>query len=815
MRYIQKLALICCCLALLAGCAAGRSAFNTGLELEQAGKLDEAVLKYAEAAQADPEAGEYRLRFLKAREQAAMVHLKLGDDVMAEQKYDEAFQQYQTALALNPGLDRAALGSAKAGKLRDALQFFKEGENFEKNNKQRDAYRSYKKVLELNPEQPGVKEALDRLLRNRRIKIDGYELNLKSNKPITLKFKDTRLKDVFNILSQLSGINFIYDEGLKDQNINIYLENATFQQALEILTSLSKLGKKVLNDSTIILYPKTPDKAKQYEELVVQTFVLSHLDAKKAVNLLRTMLQLKKVYVNEDLNAIVVRDTPEMVEVAQKIIDANDMPDAEVLLEVEVIEFTSSNAENFGLTLSTYGVSGVLAKNNQLLSDKLSTVTTTSGTTTTTAPSNLLNVFNSGSYSGFITVPSATYNFGKTLANGETLANPKIRVKNREKAKFNVGTRLPITTTSTNGTVGGVSVNVQYVDVGVKLNAEPTIQVDNGVNIKVSLEVSSELKRETVGGPESATVVSTIGTRNLDTVLSLKDGETSIIGGLIQNSKSNNAKKIYLIGDIPLIGPLLSGYANSKDKTELVLAITPRIVRSVSVPEPDLAQFWSGREDDPSTAKPGAVFSQEPDLAPEPAAAQSVNETPAAKAAPAPLPAAAPAQVPVPIVAPAPVEAPATTPVQPPPAAQQPVMQRPVAKGVLNLIVRASVKVGEQFAVEVRGTNLQNIYSAPFTLVYDPLFVDFVGVVEGGLLKQDGKPTVFQSSVDPATGRLTVTLSRVGQVVGVSGAGTLVTVQLRAKKAGPASLGLQNLNFTAAGGTPLEMLPYSALVEIK
>jgi general secretion pathway protein D len=127
MRHILKPALICCCLALLAGCAAGRSAFKTGLDLEQEGKLDEAVLKYAEAAQADPEAGEYRLRFLKAREQAARVHLKMGDGFMAEKKYDESFQQYQTALALDSGLDRAAVSGAKARNLRDAQQFFREG----------------------------------------------------------------------------------------------------------------------------------------------------------------------------------------------------------------------------------------------------------------------------------------------------------------------------------------------------------------------------------------------------------------------------------------------------------------------------------------------------------------------------------------------------------------------------------------------------------------------------------------------------------------------------------------------------------------
>ncbi len=792
MRLIQKLALICCSLALLAGCAAGRSAFDKGQDFEQEGKLDEAVLKYAEATQADPGAGEYRLHFLKAREKAARDHFNKAEEFMAEQKYAEALQHYQAALALDPSLDRAAKGGEKARDMVDAQQLFKEGADFEKNNKPRDAYRSYKKALELNPEFTDAREAMERLLKSKRPKMDGYELNLKSNKPITLKFKDTRIKDVFNILSQLSGINFIFDEGLKDQNINIYLENATFQQALEILTNISKLGKKVLNESTIIIYPKTPEKGKQYEELVVQTFVLNHLDAKKAVNLLRTMLQLKKIFVNEDLNAIVVRDTPDVVEVAQKILEANDMPDAEVLLEVEVIELSKSNTDSFGLGLSAYSASIGLAQGGNILSDGLKAGGSTTG---------LLNPLHTGSLSSFITVPTATYNFSKTVANGETLANPKIRVKNREKAKFNVGTRLPITTTSTNGTVGGVNVNVQYVDVGVKLNAEPTIQLSNEISMKVSLEVSFEISRDKIG-TDQVTVVSTIGTRNLDTVLSLRDGETSIIGGLIQDSKKKSNKKIFLIGDIPFLGPLLSGYDDSNDKTELVLAITPRLVRSVSVPDSDLAQFWSGREDEPSAAKPNAAFIQEPELA---------GEAPTAKGAPSPQPVKNEPAV-APPAAPEPNPAFAPAPAQPQP---QPSVQGAPAKAALNLIAPVSVKIGEQFAVEVKGGDLQNLYSAPFTLTYDPLFLDFVGVTEGGMLKQDGKPTAFQSSVDPATGRLTVSLSRVGQVGGVSGSGTLVTAQFRAKKAGPASLGLQNLNFTAAGGAPLEMLPYSALVEIK
>jgi general secretion pathway protein D len=607
---------------LISGCTAGRAAFSSAEKLEREGNLDAAMVKYAEVAREHPDEGEYRVKFLKATEAAASAHFKKGEAFFALKNYEDALREYQSAYAIDPTRVQAGLMAEQALKLRNAQTFYLEGVEFERNHKPREAMVSYRHSLEFDPANRLAKQSLERLVEGKKQKLDGYELNLKSTKPITLKFRDAKLKEIFNILSQLSGINFVFDEAVKDTNVSLFLENATFQQAMEIITGMHKLDKKVLNESTIIIFPRTPDKLKQYEELFVQTFYLNKLDAKKAVNLIRTMLQVKKIYVNEEMNALVIRDTPEVIEVARKILEANDVPDAEVLLEVEVLELSKSNEETFGLALSKYGISAAVTSpgsNGQLLVDSLTQVTnnstTTGTTTTTTAPTNLLNLFAYRGYNGYITVPNATFNFGKTLANGETLSNPKIRVKNREKAKFNVGTRVPITTTSSPST-GGINVNVQYVDVGVKVNAEPTIQINNEVSIKLSLEVSSILSSQTIGTDQATTVV-TIGTRNLDTVLSLKDGETSIIGGLIQKQKTDSKSKIFLLGDIPLIGPLFSSTDDKNNKSELLLAITPRIVRGVTVPDNDVAAFWSGREDEPSATKPYSSFGEDAVTAPD------------------------------------------------------------------------------------------------------------------------------------------------------------------------------------------------------
>ncbi|NJD91602.1 MAG: type II secretion system protein, partial [Geobacter sp.] len=709
----------------LCACATGRTAFDKAQQLEKKGKYEEALQKYAEAVANNPDDGEYRMAFLKAGEKAAKINMKAADDHFAAKRFDQAFAAYQKALAMDPSLEKAKQQGELIQKMRSSMKIFAEAQAFEKENKQREAVRAYQKARNIYASNREAAEALERILKTRRIKSEGYELNLKSAKPITLKFKDAKTKDVFNIITQLSGINFVFDDAFKDTTVSIYLENATFQQVMEIICNMQKLGRKVLNENTIILYAKTPDKVKQYEDLYVQTFFLNKLDAKKAVNLVRTMLQVKKIYVNEEMNTLVIRDTLDVIEVARRILEANDVPDAEVVLEVEVIEMEKKNAESFGLALSRYAIGAQIWNSNGALSDSLTTATTTTATgttgttgTTTTAVSSsqMLNLFRWGDYRNFVTVPSATFNFGKTLGNAQTLSNPKIRVKNREKAKFNVGTRVPITTTSSNG-VGSYNVNVQYVDVGVKINAEPTIQLNNDVNIKLGLEVSSILSKEKVGTDQNTQVV-TIGTRNMDTVLSLKDGETSVIGGLIQDSKGQNSQKIWLLGDIPVIGALFSNHDNSGDKTELVLAITPRIIRGISVSDPEVASFWSGVEDDPSTTQKFASFVQEPEFG------QTAPKSADKPAAAAPAAVGRPVQPAQPLqtMAPAPpAQVPEPKPVQnqsAPPVTQtiteEPIVQQlPAAAAVadvqplvakkvsLKVAAPASVKAGEQFAADI------------------------------------------------------------------------------------------------------------------
>lgn len=787
-------------LCLLSACASTATrAFKTGEKLDAEGKYEEAMYSYAESFKSDPSINTARIRFLNSRQKAADQHFQQGMLLVEKGNHTAALAEFKAAQGIDPTQDRFAQRIEISTRYKNAEMAFQEGQDFEKANKLKDAHRQFIKAVELFPENSEYKAAIDRIIQRRKSTLDGYELRLKSSKPITLKFKDARMKDVFTILTQLSGINFVFDEGVKDAPVSIFLENASFQQILDLLTNMNKLGTKNLNETTVLVYLNTPEKSKQYDDMVMRTFNLNYMEAKKAINLIRTMIQVRKIYVNEESNSIVIRDTEDVVAVVEKILDANDMPDAEVVLDVEVIEINNKNAENLGLLLSNYNVQLGAFNGSNALSTTLAGVTTTSTDVTSTAATinNLVKAFSMKGYGGYVTVPNATFNFGKTLAKGEVLSNPKIRVKNKEKAKFNVGTRVPITTTTLNGTVS--QVNVQYVDVGVKVNAEPTIQLNNEITIKLNLEVSSILQKETVGSDKSTSVV-TIGTRNVETVLSLKDGETSIIGGLIQKSDNNDKAKIYLLSDIPLIGALFTNSNSSKDKTELMLAITPRLVRGVSVPLPGLASFASGKEDHPSLDRPMASFDLEPVFEGEaqPKEAEKKNGTPATVAS-VPQPTEVPTTPATPAVAvPVPVPAPAA-----------------VRRSLLQLAAPLSATIGQQFGLDIKISEVNDLVNAPFVLKFDPALVDFVGISEGTFMKKDGKATTFGSMADSVAGTVTVTLGITAGNNGVSGGGTLATALFRAKKQGLATFAFGKSSFEASLGAALDILPFSTAVDIR
>ena len=789
-------------LSLTAGCA-GRRAFLSGEELAQKGNYDQAVAHFFQAVQKDPQNAEYRINLTNAREKAAWNHLKKGRDQLKDQNLEAAAAEFEAAAALNPELVSASQELKLLKQRMEAKKLLSEAGDFLQERKLPQAKDAVDQALELTPGNPNALGLLQKIKKQQKSVVDGYELDVSSEKPITLKFKDTDIHDVFNILSRLSGINFIFDEDIRPQKVTVFLENATFAQALELLLKMNDLDKKILNSKTIILYPNTRDKEKQYQDQVVQIFYLSNIDAKKAVNLLRTMLQLRKIYVHEELNALVIRDDPDVIRLAQQILEAADRPDSEVIFDLELVEVNHSDTLNIGPRLSSYGVSGAFVPPGS--------------TTLDSVPIEALSRMNF-----LYTLPSASYNFQKQLIGSEILANPKIRVKNREKAKVHIGSREPVITTTTSTTGDLTSSNVQYIDVGVKLDIQPTISLDNTVVAKVNLEVSNKTKEIQITGGGTALEISTT---NAQTTLTLKDGQQTVIGGLIRNDASDTKDTFPILGRLPLIGELLSAHNKSKTKREILLSITPHIVRNLRMPRPNEATIWSGAEDAlkagptmgafaapltpavqqfPPTPAPGIM----PQI-PVTATAPSAEESPPITPAPAPSESkAAPAATP----APSPVSEPEAAPAAPPAA------QAPGAKGATQAeaippgtppptgepLVFVSgptrVKTGETVTFEVDVHDVTHLFSAPLFLTFNPKILEFVKAEEGDFLQQGGQTTVFAISPDQAGGQVIIGNKQSPGGAGASGSGTLYRVTFKAKSPGSTMLALDRVNFQDPAG---------------
>ncbi|HXC62216.1 MAG TPA: secretin N-terminal domain-containing protein, partial [Nitrospiria bacterium] len=466
------------------------------------------------------------------------------------------------------------------------------------NGKFSDALDELQKAFAVVPGYPPAQEAMAKLSEKRRTsKNEDENLALKSSQPITLKFQNARLKDVFELLSKTTGINILFDKDVRDDFVSIFIKDASFREVLNLILTTNNLFMKKISEDTILIVPRVANKLSQYQDLMIQTFYLSNVKAKDMINLLRTMLETKRIFVNDELNAIVIRDTADKMKLAEKIIDANDRNPSEVMFEIEVLEVDKTSATQIGWNLNP--------------------AQATLGLTPNPITFTQLKALGNDSY--LFTLPSIIVDFMKAESDAKTLANPKIRVMDNKTAKVTIGNKFPVlistSTFSPTGTTaaGGVtaagtslSTSVEYKDVGIKIQAEPNIHLNNDVTLKLNLTVSSLGNLVNLGNNTSQYE---FGERNAETVLNIRDGETVIIGGMIQDEDRTSVTKVPGLGDIPVLGKLFSDTGKSKVTTDIVLTITPHIVRSLETPGKEAQAFWSGTEEAYST-KP--LFSEQP-----------------------------------------------------------------------------------------------------------------------------------------------------------------------------------------------------------
>jgi general secretion pathway protein D len=368
----------------------------------------------------------------------------------------------------------------------------------------------------------------------------------------------------------------------------VFLRGVTLDEALRVVLSTQQLDRKLLNESSVLIFPNTPAKQREHQELVTRTLYLTNADVKQVQAMVRTIAKVRDIHIDERLNLLIVRDTPEVLRFVEKLIASVDLPEPEVMLEVEVMELATDQVDALGLQWPETINYGLPALNS--LGQAVGQV---SGQV-------FLN-----EYRGFrasIANPALVATLRGTAGNSNLLANPKIRVRNRDKAKVHIGQKLPVFTTTTNFTGStSVAASVSYLDIGLKLDVEPTVQLDNDVVIKIGMEVSNLIRQVT--GPGGTTAYE-IGTRNTATVLRLADGETQVLAGLINDEDRKSAAGIPGLSRIPLLGRLFGTQTDTRNKTEVVLLITPRVVRNLAVPDASLTRLASGTD-----ASPGAFSS--------------------------------------------------------------------------------------------------------------------------------------------------------------------------------------------------------------
>ena len=743
--------------SLLAGCA-GQRIHREGLTLLDEGRVEEGLAKLEEASKAEPDNMSYRTALVRNREQVTNRWLAAANSERAGDRSDSAQAIYARILKLDPDNSRAREGLAALvmDKRHDALVDKAEG-LIKKGD--RDLARTILKPVLLENTKHGKAMLLQRQIDEQEVKAQmaGPELGPKYKKAISLQFRDANLKMVFEALARTSGINILLDKDVKpDIKVSIFVKDVSVEDTIDLILMQSQLEKKVVSDNTVFVYPNTPAKLKDYQDLKIRSFHLVNADPKQMLTMIKTLLKTKDIFVHEKTNSIVMRDTPDAIRLAEKMVADQDIAEPEVMLEVEVLEVSRTRLSEIGLkypgqiTFTALGSGG---------KDGLPTI------------EDLRNL----NGSNISTSPALGLTLNLKLEDGDTnvLASPRIRVRNREKAKIMIGDRVPVITNAVTPVSTGTPVvtgSVQYLDVGLKLEVEPDIHLDNEVAIKVSLEVSTIIKE--VPNAVSGTLAYQVGTRNATTVLRLKDGETQILAGLINDEDRNTASKVPGFGQLPVLGRLFSSHKGDSKKTEIVLSITPRIVGHAKLPDAREMEYWAGTEGSlrstalamkqigtVSVSSSGGTAQTMVGRARQPVAPRSTAGTPAVGAQTMALSWQGPSQA----------------------------------------------KVGDKISLTLNTQSPQGVHDMGLLMGYDPSVLRATEVTEGDFLKRGGAQSVFTKTIDQASGQIMVDMSGAGQD-GASGSVTIVTFEVIGEKP-QSQVTLSRITAAGAGG---ETLAYTA-----
>ncbi|WP_213766679.1 secretin and TonB N-terminal domain-containing protein [Caballeronia sp. dw_19] len=600
--HVQRPTLALCVSAVvfsIGGCA-GYSDWRDGDKLIKEGKVSEGLGKMQQASAENPE--QYRMKFIAQRDREMQSIMQKATAARYDDHADEALAAYQDVLHYDPQNTEALRGVGLIAREQREKTELDEARAAIGKSDAATARQLLNAILSENPSHTQARQMLQQIdAQSTRAAMVLPALNQSLQTPVTLELKDVDIRSVLAILTQTSGISFVLDKDVSpDLRTTIYARNTTVADALNLILQTSQLDKKILNDTTVLVYPANDEKRKRYDDLVVRSYYLNSADPKKVQEMLRAVVAPKSIYVDERLKMLVVRDTESVQDTILRLIDLYDIASPEVILEVEVLEVNSNDLLNLGVQFPTsvsaslVGPAGVPAS---LTLDQLKGL-------------------NKNSFPLTFPDPFAVLNLRQTSGSTHTLANPRIRVLNREKASVMIGDKVPVITSTVNQNSNAITESISYLDVGLKLEVEPEIHIDNDVTMHVSLEVSNIIKE--VRSSATGLLAYQIGTRNANTVLRLRDGETQVLAGLIKTDSQESGTHIPGLGKIPGLGRLFSNTNDTNARSEIVLLITPHVTRSLAVPGSYAQAFPSGTAEQvsarPLRLTPAAQYSDSDSL---------------------------------------------------------------------------------------------------------------------------------------------------------------------------------------------------------
>jgi general secretion pathway protein D len=714
----------------IAGCAGGQALKRAEVEVQR-GNLDTAIAYYQEILQEDPGNTEARIALAHAKVQASQQHEKQGVEVAAAGQLEQAVMELQLAVLLDSGNEIAL---RELGRVQGLLA------------EQRRAQRE-----QLTPTEQAVRQA-----RTAASVLPQLEPQVAG--PISLDFPNAPVKDIYRTLAQLAGLNVLFEPTLQDITTSFRIESGDFHEALRVLTSSHGHFTKVLSPSAFMVVPDDVTKRREFADQVMRTFYLSNADVSVVEQQIRGILATQQISSNADLNSITVRDTPEALGIVERLITSADKPVGEILLEVEVLEVSRETVSNYGLALEPF-------QGRFQIPPPVDEAGNTLGLS--------LDTFEHlTSADIFVSIPTLFYQFLRTTNDFRLVAQPKLRATEGETTSLLIGEEVPVVDTTFNpqSTIGGNVVPISsttYRPTGISLEVLPRVHFNGEISLEIQIQVSAVTGTATVGGVGDLPVFTT---RQVAGRIRLRDGETNVIAGLLQDNDIRSRRGIIGLDRVPGVGDALSNTNDTRDQTDIVISITPHLLRGAQITAEDLDAVYVGTATGigglgaaagfPGGPRPGA-----PGAAPGPgggAAGQQAPEQPA----------------------------------------------------VLALLPAEHViQVDQEFAIDVAVQGATDMNSAGFELRFDPSVIDYVDFFEGGFIDRDGAEATVQVNRGGA-GIIRVGMARMGTQQGISGSGSLVTLVFRGLGEGTTTLQIAAAALRRPAGGPIatQMLPASVTV---